>query len=127
MTLALRSTQFTVRSDVSGSLNKMVVWEKNYAVDPGYTTHLPFPSPSELDKIAIVIRVKLSVDFSTIKWRLLAGRESRWGRDVLSTVDHLNGAYDGMNGVGKEICYSFAILIKTKDSKDSSFSFSDIF
>ena len=51
MTLALRSTQLTVRSDVSGSLNKMVMWEKNSAADPGYTApNLHFPSPLDRDR-----------------------------------------------------------------------------
>ena len=51
MSLALRSTQLTVRSDVSGSLNKMVMWEKNYAADPGYTAPtLPSPSPLDRDR-----------------------------------------------------------------------------
>ena len=51
MTLALRSTQLAVRSDVSGSLNKMVMWEKNYAANPDYTTPtLPSPSPLDRDR-----------------------------------------------------------------------------
>ena len=51
MALALRSTQLTVRSDVSGTLNKMVMWEKNYAADTGYTAPtLPAPSPLDRDR-----------------------------------------------------------------------------
>ena len=41
----LRSTQLTVLSDVSGSLNKMVMSEKNYAADPGYTVPPSLPPP----------------------------------------------------------------------------------
>ena len=51
MTLALRSTQLTVRSYVSGTLNKMVMWEKKSAADPCYTTPtLPSTSPLDRDR-----------------------------------------------------------------------------
>ena len=100
MTLALRSTQLTVRSDVSGSLNKVVMWEKNSGAEPGYqliVPHPPFPLPvrsQSSETVGWIIQ-----RWSDVSW--LAQSHAKEG--VFWPRPHEWGLNDGMNEVGKEL------------------------
>ena len=99
MTLALRSTQLTVRSDGSGSLNKMVSDKKILLLTPAIQPHPPSPCTLDRDRYTSETAGWIIQRWSDVSW--LAESHAKEG--VFWPTPYEWSLNDGMNGVGKEL------------------------